>query len=279
MTLCAYPHLPPRDLDDILSTAARVYRANVALFAGIAAVIVVPQSAVNLLVLALGPSTVGRFPTHTGTTAHDTLSPGIVTDALTGVPASVTLGVVALALSYRYLGRPLTALETYRRMGVSRFVSLVTAAILVGALLTIGTVLATRFIPLFVLWLVFFVRCGFFPQVLAIEDSSVGGSFRRSWVLTRGAFWRVLGYTIATVLVTALAESPLFLLANTALAHEPSWATRAVGAAGDVLIGTLVQPFTFITLVLLYYDLRVRNEGFDSQRMADALGRLSSPEA
>ncbi|MGH9391047.1 MAG: hypothetical protein ACRD1Z_15635, partial [Vicinamibacteria bacterium] len=41
----------------------------------------------------------------------------------------------------------------------------------------------------------------------------------------------------------------------------------------NLLVSTIALPFATLSLVLLYYDIRIRNEGFDLEMMAQNLGR------
>lgn len=43
-------------------------------------------------------------------------------------------------------------------------------------------------------------------------------------------------------------------------------------------LGLVVGPFTRTTIVLLYYDLRIRKEGYDINVMASAIARPIGPQ-
>ena len=78
-------------------------------------------------------------------------------------------------------------------------------------------------------------------------------------IIFQGPFW------VAAILLAAKAESPRWLL----------FLTSVSGAVG----GSLTGPVTMIVLVLCYYDLRIRKEGFDLQYKMAALGEQPPPTA
>lgn len=108
--------------------------------------------------------------------------------------------------------------------------------------------------------------------VLVLESPiSPNDAMSRSWQLTKGSRWKVF----LTFLV-----SVLFLMV-------PMMAVGALGAVGSVvglwsdliplvLISVLeifVYPFMYIVITVLYYDMRVRKEGFDLELLATATQR------
>ena len=123
-------------------------------------------------------------------------------------------------------------------------------------------------------WVVAFVLCGYgvTAQVVTLEEGvGVFGAFARSWNLTRqrkakvfwtallsGVVFYVLPYVI--VLVVAAVLQGIFPLLG-----------RVVGALGQFL-PIVCAPLLVSCLTLLYYDLRVRREGFDLQVLSQRLG-------
>jgi len=51
-----------------------------------------------------------------------------------------------------------------------------------------------------------------------------------------------------------------------------------LNVVGDVVASTLIGPIFPIALTLFYYDQRIRQEGYDIERMMDAAG-MNAPEA
>jgi hypothetical protein len=77
----------------------------------------------------------------------------------------------------------------------------------------------------------------------------------------------VLSYTAAIVF-----QGPFYLtIALMGIKGQlPAWLALAMSVSG-VLGGALTGPLLMIVLVLCYYDLRIRKEGFDLQFMMTSL--------
>jgi hypothetical protein len=246
-----------------------LYRQNFALFAGVVALLAVPQAIITTLLNLARPSDVvtGTGPT---TVVHGdrlgayfgysflALVVGVVFGAL-------ITGAIAQAISARYLGRRITVVDAYASIGVGAFLRLVAASLVLGILIVFGVA------TLFIMSVVFFVRYLFVSQVIVLERGRLFASFARSWRLTRGSFWRVLGYAIVIYLAASIFEGivggipgVLFVLGGGKAALSGLFAAVAT---------VLVTPFQFGALTLLYYDLRVRKEGFDLDLLAQGLSR------
>jgi hypothetical protein len=78
----------------------------------------------------------------------------------------------------------------------------------------------------------------------------------------------VVSGLLATVLGNILATP--FALAALAVGYRWGWILAAIGAILPALVTT---PFVSILATLVYFDLRIRNEGFDLQMIAAELAR------
>ena len=168
-----------------------------------------------------------------------------------------------------YLGGERTAGEALRI--TSRVLpALVGAWLLTRLLWTFGVVLCI--LPAFAVSTFFLVVA----PALVIEQLGAVAAMRRSIRLVRPMFWRmllismlagVIGYFVANALGTVPQ------LAAVAIGTQHAWPLLAVGE----IVGSLVTvPFVAIVAVLLYYDARIRHEGFDLQLMAADLARGGS---
>lgn len=174
--------------------------------------------------------------------------------ALSGLAALLAIGVVTGLLI-------LIAMT-----GVAGVVIALLLGFLVGAGLLVVSV-----------WL--WVKLGFVPAAIVLERRSILASMKRSWSLTRGAFWRTFGIRLLVVAMVSIASSivttPIslvFTLGSTVL--EPNGATAA-GATNALVLSTIItQSITAIvtgvglvitsaTTALLYLDRRMRSEALD----------------
>jgi hypothetical protein len=124
----------------------------------------------------------------------------------------------------------------------------------------------------------FVLRYGCAVPAQLLENLKAGAAIKRSIALTKKNLGRVFLLTLLMALVSytvaAVLEGP-FLVATVMMAvksHTPApfWLVLAMNITGGV--GHAVTgPLLMIGLVMLYYDLRVRKEGFDLQVMMAAL--------
>jgi hypothetical protein len=143
-----------------------------------------------------------------------------------------------------------------------------------------GTLIASLFICLlctalpilFVLYYAAYVRLIFAPQAIVLEKLAGLDGLRRSWRLVEGSFWRVLGINLALgLLVAIIGQGPIYVIAIMANLLPSPALVLAVNSTAQSLLNVAVLPLQFSALTLLYYDLRIRREGFDLQLMAQQL--------
>lgn len=107
------------------------------------------------------------------------------------------------------------------------------------------------------------------PAALILENTSVASSIRRSWTLTRGSFWRVLGALVLMGLIAWLVAGAIGTVAGVGAGVvtvlQPGSATVAASVVmlASTLATALVMPFTASVAALIYIDLRMRKEGLD----------------
>jgi hypothetical protein len=237
----------PMNLGDILNTTFNLYRDNFALFAGICAVIVIPQ-AILVSVFAI---------------SHSTLFVLLGFLISLAVPFLLT-GALAQAVSARYLGRPMTIAQAYEALGAGTILTLVGVSFLSAFLVLIGLIVVI--IP----GIYIAVRFTVASQAVVLERQGVTDSLRRSWNLVEGNWWRVFGIVIVVTILVGVLEA----IAGRVVGGV---AGNALGTGlSTALIGILIQPIQAIALTLLYYDLRIRKEGGTTPGTAEASSRWGS---
>jgi hypothetical protein len=101
--------------------------------------------------------------------------------------------------------------------------------------------------------------------VLVLERRGLGGAFSRSSALSRGQKLHILATLLLTsILYLMLAfggQVVVFLLVK----------NLVVQAVVTALLTILIYPVVAITYALLYFDTRIKNEGFDIELMTNAL--------
>ncbi|BAB04447.1 hypothetical protein P4637_06850 [Halalkalibacterium halodurans] len=110
----------------------------------------------------------------------------------------------------------------------------------------------------YVLYSFFMIRFGYFLPPVIFGEERIG--LGRSWRLTEGSFWRIF----AVYLVIALVCSVIILgiYGVVLLLFQAS----LLGQLIATLLTMFVLPLALIPYGLIYFDLRVRNEGVDLER-------------
>jgi hypothetical protein len=270
--------LRPMGVGDLLDTAFRLYRRHFLLFVGIVAVIYVPltlvqnvwEGAFRFTETELGsvsPQAIGLF--------------FIVQLALLVVTFLAVQGLMnaamARAVSDSYLGRPRGLVDTFRALGW-RWLRLVGALILLGL---IDVFIFLLFLIPCVGWIagpIFLIYVNvpissFLAPVVVVEARGAVGSLSRAFDLGRRKFWRVLGINLLLALLGVAIWLAIFsLLTLFSSIWQPGSAILTIFYELVTLVVTvMVMPIWLSTLTLLYFDLRIRLEGFDLELMVQEM--------
>lgn len=142
--------------------------------------------------------------------------------------------------------------------------------IIAGALNGGGGAVATGAILMFVaiivlVWLL--VRLSLAHVVIVVERTGAIESLRRSWELAAGRWWRLFGTLLLAGIVTAIvswiAAFP-FALPGSLFG---AWIGVVFVTIGSVLAEIVTTPLTSNARTLLYFDGRIRSEGYDLAAM------------
>jgi nitrate reductase NapE component len=248
----AAPVLRPLSTGEVLDVSFGLYRA---LFVPLLTVALASRAIPAILGIYLQAA--GGFSAHwvMGTVQ---LFVGIFLSAI-GVAATTYI------VSGAYLGTDVTAGDAIRK-----------ALGLVGRLLVL-TMMTTLIIGLgmvllLVPGLILISGLALSTAVLVLETPiSPNDAMNRSWQLTKGSRWKVLLTFLVAVLLLVVPMMAVGMLGVFG---------SMVGLWSDlmplVLISILevfIYPFIYIVVTVLYYDMRVRKEGFDLELLATATQR------
>ncbi len=175
------------------------------------------------------------------------------------------------AVSAALLGEPVSIGESFRRVG-NRILPVIGGSLLMGFGVLLG------FLLLVVPGVIAAARWFMMIPALVIERGSVESSLRRSWALAQGSVGRILA-VLGLVMALSFAMSMLLVMPLTfwAVFSHPGdggmGPMQVVSQLAQYVANTLVLPVQSILAVLIYYDLRVRKEAFDVERMLGGLGQ------
>ncbi|HEY7896848.1 MAG TPA: hypothetical protein VIC03_00395 [Gemmatimonadaceae bacterium] len=241
----------PRSSSEILDAAFEIYRRHFAVFVAINIFAAIPVA----------------ISSYIGQTAALLQQPdGLVTSSLVRLAGAFitpfTEGAMTCAASAAYLGMPVD-FEKSVRTAFSRPGRLFVAMFTKWILLVFGLILFI--VPgLFV-----FKRYFALPMTVLFEDNKVGDAISRSRELSsdNGAriFGLVGGVFVFTLLVTVVLTQTIASLSHAV----------AVTAVITLLVAAAISPFSTIVVTLLYYDIRIRKEGYDIELMTQALNANS----
>jgi hypothetical protein len=266
----ATPRLRPLGVGDLLDEMIRLYRNHFLLLAGISVVVLGPLGLLQFIWQAFvtrpGLTRTGAFNTTGATGVWTILS------ILGAVAVSLA---ITIAVSEVYLGRNPTIGSAYLG-GLRRFawaVGLTIVITLTAAAMAV-TIIGFPFALYFgVCWTLSF-------QIVVLEGRGIRASMGRSRALVRGTWWRVLGIMaligiISTILGTVIGLAAGSLQLLLLMGHSSGLAyalLTLVTAIVSIAANVLTTPIWCCGAVLLYYDLRVRKEGFDLELMAQNMG-------
>lgn len=254
--------LRPLNTSELLDRTFHLYRNNFLVFVGIAAI---PQ--LFVLALQLGSAAMLFAGSFLG------FGVGAVVAAVASyIAIQISQAATVMAVSHLHLDRPTTIGTAYssakgsmgRVTGISFAIGI---AVGIGFLLLIG--------PGIYLALAWSLAI----PVTVLEGGGLGISTTRSKALTKGGFGRIFvvyllifGLTMIVGMILQFALLiPLGLLGAIRATGNLQAATHALQAVGSFVSTSLVGPLLTIALTLIYYDQRVRKEGFDLQLMMSTL--------
>jgi len=227
-----------------------------------------------------------------------------VTGVLSMMATSIIIGLIIVTVSRTILGRKASLSDVWRRtrprmwalIGQTLLIELilavitaVVAAIAVGigwALLgniiaygadedSAGTIILAILAILAVIavlgLLTFALICklSLAPAALVLENIGVLEGISRSWTLTRGYFWRIVGIRLLSFILVFVAVqivSQGVSIVMQGLVYAAPDMTIAILVASTLLnslIQAAIQPFDSAVVALMYTDLRMRSEGLD----------------
>ncbi len=299
--------LRPLNLADILDMIVRIYREHFGQLMGICAVVLAPLGVLQVLMTtSMISGILSESPEDLALgTSPVVFALAFVYMLLMAVSTPVMQGATAKAIASYYLGTATTVGAVYR-FALRKWLTLIGVMLLMGLVVGGGAIVCM--IPvgvmigvsggmmgdnagLAILTGVMAVLLGFVAVVavtyvgtmlyfcglvVVLEDSPAVAALRRSWSLVRGHFWRVFGTVLLLSIMVSIARAIMVYpiqFALTLLGEDWLQVTYAVTQGIDVVAGVLTFPLAIAGTVLLYYDLRIRKEGFALAAMAEAIGQ------
>jgi hypothetical protein len=279
------PELRPRAVGEIIDAAIKLVVGNARVLFTIAAVILIPLGVLQLVVYALLGG--GDMLTLLDTLAVDPAPTLDQIDEVVGTGIRfvfLALGLAVLAGFGTVLVQGATvkaAADVYQgvepewqgsiRHGLRRFLVILVAVIAVGVASGVGLL----FCLLPGIWL--FTSWSVTVPSVVVEGLGPFSAMRRSFQLVRPRFWPTLGAVVLSYIVYLVVTYMFTLIGSLfTLVGEPTSGVSLVASVISSTVGSVVVlPFIAAVLIVLYFDLRVRAEGYDLEVMAMELGETT----
>ena len=295
--------LRPMGIADILDETVELYKTSFILLIGIAAVLYVPYSIfTQYFMMKYYPRL--DAPPQSPTDILPMIGAMVLGLLWVMIVSPFVTGAMTYAVSERYLSRQTTVMTSFKRVLswaifwrialsviVNFGVSIVMVGViggLIGLCVFIGTVNTTMLfvaIPLAVVLSLGALFGGCYVMLrlvlinctIVVEMKPFVESFGRAWSIVTGHMLKCLGLLTLSTLVVGIVSS--IVVQPTQLALTFSMAKGGRPAEWLLILHTLIgatsstilAPVTSIVTILLYYDIRIRKEGFDLELLASEL--------
>lgn len=248
------PQLRARSATEIVDAAFQLFRRDPLTYVLVAAVGYVPLLILQLVVLGPASQIEAQI-------ARITAGYGVVMLLGYWVSLSLMSAVIVRLSSENYLGRPLEPSAAVRQ-------ALARLPAVMGGLLLKYIMMLLGFLLFFVgvLWMV--ARYFAVTPAVVLEGRGAFGALSRSVALSRGQKMHILGTSMLAFLIFFVVY---FAVAIIGAATASNVITTVLTTAASIV----AYPMFAITEMLLYYDARVRNEGYDIELMTDGLGDMA----
>ena len=257
--------LRPLSYSDLLDGIFDLYKSHFKLFAGIAAVLYVPINVIFAVTMSIALKPV------MGMKQSDNIDPSVLPSMMGywaiymvvyGFATFMVNAATTYAVSKCYLDEQVTISDAYKAVG-RRWLPLIMTGILGGLLILVGYILCIvpGVIVAFNLLLL--------PTVVIIDKLTYSDAIKRSFGLSKGHIVRIIVVTLLASIIAWCFSGAL----NTVSSFLPPASMVASVFRGliESIALVIVGPLQVIAMVLLYYDIRVRKEGFDMELLSKSL--------
>ncbi len=286
------PRLRPLSFGEILDVAIKLCVANASTLLKAVVFVVAPVQVLStIIMISTGSADFDVFGDTSGKSDRD------VNIYLAGQGAAAVLQAIAVglataacfrAISRAYLAQKSDWRESLRfavkRIPQMLWIGVIYATAFIGAMVVLIVPMALAGTPaaigvgaflmvgLFV-WL--YVAWSFALPALLVEDHRGVKALKRSYKLVSSRWWQtfailMLGFLLAWI--TSSVVQSIFagvILVGVDSSSLTAWLILGVAGFAGLLITT---PFQAALLLVIYFDLRVRKEGFDLELLAERFG-------
>jgi len=246
--------LRARSASEIADAAINLYRSNARLMLVIGATLTLPIMILFVL-----------FTPHSSDQRMEAMVLRVVLATVGALWGGVSAGALTFAASERYLGRDVTANGAIAA-ALARPFPLAFGVLARWFLIGVGTAL------LLVPGVYAFIFSFAMTPAIMLERRGVNAGWLRSRELVRGMKAHVFGALLIAYLVFFVVFITVGFMLGAIVFGANERALQVLQSAVQVL----AWPFVITTEMLLFYDLRIRKEGFDIEHMAAGLAPVKA---
>ena len=266
--------LRPLGIGEILDVAIKIYRARFSDLVKSVSVVLGPVFVLAAIIRLSIPSGDNLFgETQPGSTPDfeaDRFWPFLAGTLLIAILAFIASQIATGACFKAISGAYLDEQPDWRaslRFARSRLGSLIWLSFLLVVLL--APAFLACLVPGIYLWVAWSVA----TPALLLEDRRGWGALKRSRELVKGRWWPTVAVLILVAILTGIVQGVfLGLLAGVVSSSGNEVAQAVAEAVGQTLSSALTTPLSAAVVTVLYFDLRVRKEGFDLELLARRMG-------
>jgi hypothetical protein len=277
------PQLRPLSIGEVLDAGFRLLRHRFGALMLCVLAAGLPLSILRTIIIASSdPDYYDVNAVRFGDPPAEVIVGQIVAGLVLFLGALIAIAACFRVISAAYLGEPVKPSQSLR-FGVRRVPAMVGASIVLGLLafvvLFLFAMLAAAAQPLILLsipvfaWL--FVKWALVWPAIVAERAGPLNAIRRSWRLTDNVWWRCFAVLLVLTLITLVLYFALSFALFAAFSGVDSISAIALALIDtlfNVIVLAVVYPLSAAIITVLYYDTRVRNEGFDLQLLAESIG-------
>jgi hypothetical protein len=264
------PQLRPLSVGEVLDASFKVVRRSFKTLMVCVLVVSLPLNIINTLILAStseNPFNLDTLGTTNDVSTGTQLSGNLLTTVVSLVLTTLASAACFRAVSAAYLGEEATVEESLG-FARQRLLPLLWLSILYG----LGLIIPFILLVLPGIWLAVAWSLSF-PALLH-EDVKGVGALGRSFKLVRGRWWPTFGALLVMYLIVIVISAIMIGIFTAALLSNSD--SEAFGAIiytiANTLSSLITLPLVAAVLTIIYFDLRVRKEGFDLQLLAQGVG-------
>jgi len=267
--------LRPLGVGETLDASVKLYREHFLDLLKASAIVFVPVSAIQFLVLLSVPPTDTTSVSFTPNGPLNVFGGAVASGAaflvfvIALVAGAITQAACLTIVLDAFLGR-VTGWRASLGVAFRRLHSVVWVTVL----FTVGTLVGYGFCLVPGIWL--YAAWAVAVPALLLEDARGTKALSRSFRLVRRRWWPTAGVLVVAYLLTAIVTGAFAVFLVPLVLNDASeTATQAANALASGAATLLTAPFSAAVAGVIYFDLRVRKEGFDialsAQRLALAL--------